>query len=83
MPVCDPYLLRQGRLDEGCRSYALALVRVLAGHDVAHQGAVGVVHHQRVARQCRAPKPAQRREPAAAPEKPNFDEVPFDDDIPF
>ncbi|HQW60597.1 single-stranded DNA-binding protein [Thermomonas sp.] len=32
-------------------------------------------------RQQRAP--AQRREPAAAPEKPNFDEVPFDDDIPF
>ena len=29
------------------------------------------------------PAPAQRREPAAAPEKPNFDEVPFDDDIPF
>ena len=31
-------------------------------------------------RQQRAP--AQRREPAAAPEKPNFDEVPFDADIP-
>ena len=27
--------------------------------------------------------PAQRREPAAAPAKPNFDDVPFDDDIPF
>ena len=27
--------------------------------------------------------PAQRREPAQAPAKPNFDDVPFDDDIPF
>ena len=32
-------------------------------------------------RQQRAP--AQRREPSAAPAKPNFDDVPFDDDIPF
>ena len=29
------------------------------------------------------PAPAQRREPAPAPQKPNFDDVPFDDDIPF
>lgn len=28
-------------------------------------------------------EPAQRREPSAAPAKPNFDDVPFDDDIPF
>ena len=27
--------------------------------------------------------PAQRREPAQAPAKPAFDDVPFDDDIPF
>lgn len=27
--------------------------------------------------------PAQRREPAPAPAKPAFDDVPFDDDIPF
>lgn len=27
--------------------------------------------------------PAQRREPAQAPGKPAFDDVPFDDDIPF
>ena len=27
--------------------------------------------------------PAQRREPAQAPTKPAFDDVPFDDDIPF
>jgi single-strand DNA-binding protein len=26
---------------------------------------------------------AQRREPSAAPAKTNFDDVPFDDDIPF
>lgn len=28
-------------------------------------------------------EPAQRREPSAAAAKPNFDDVPFDDDIPF
>ena len=38
------------RLDQRGCACALALVRILAGHDVTHQGAVRVVDHLRVAR---------------------------------
>ena len=61
MPVADPHLLGLGTLDQRYRARALTLVRILTGHDVAHQRAVWVVHHQRMARQCRTAKPAQRR----------------------
>lgn len=55
VPVADPHLLSLRLLNQRRRARALALVGVLAGHDVAHQRAVRVVHHQRVAWQRRAP----------------------------
>lgn len=66
MPIPDPGLSRLGAFDQFGRAHALALVGILAGHDVAHQGAVRVVDHQRVARQRRAAKAAQRRQPLLA-----------------
>lgn len=63
VPVCYPHLLREGRLDQRGCCHALALVRILTRHDVAHQGTVRVVEHQRVARASRAAKAAQRGQP--------------------
>ena len=58
--VCDPDLARPGAIEQGHHSGALAFVGVFAGHQVDHLRQVGVVDHQAVARQRRAPVFAQR-----------------------
>lgn len=55
-----------GALHQGLHLDALAFVRVLAGHDIAHQAHVRFVDHQAVTGQRRAPMPAQRLQPLVA-----------------
>ena len=62
LPIRHPELPRLGAVQQGANRRALALVRVLAGHDVGDQPAVGVVHHQRVSRQRRPAVAAQGRQ---------------------
>lgn len=50
VPLSHPYLLGLGVLQQWHHDSSLTLVRVLAGCDAAHQGAVRDVDHQRVAR---------------------------------
>lgn len=64
--VANPHLPCLRLLNQSGCARALALVGILASHDVAHQRAVRVVHHQRVARQRRAPQSAQRSKPLLA-----------------
>ena len=59
LPIRHPELPRLRAVQQGADRRPLALVRVLAGHDVGDQSAVRVVHHQRVSRQ---------RRPAVAPQ---------------
>src|SRR4051812_47940960 len=61
LPIRHPKLPRLRAVQQGADRRALALVRVLAGHDVRDQPAVGVVHHQRVSRQRRPAVIAQGR----------------------
>jgi hypothetical protein len=60
--VGDPQLLRLRTLQQRPRHRTLLGVGILARHDVRHQPAVGVVHHQRVARQRRTPVAPQGRQ---------------------
>lgn len=66
MAIGDPCLPRLGASDQLGGVHTLALMRVPACQDIAHQGAVRVVDHQRMAGQCRAAETAQRRQPLLA-----------------
>lgn len=66
VPISHPYLLGLCLLQQWHHDSSLALVGVLARGDVAHQSAVRVVDHQRMARQRRATQPTQRAQPFLA-----------------
>ena len=75
---------------DGIKQYTTDIIgedmQMLGGGDGQRGGGEGGGYQQRGSgggdRQQRAP--AQRREPSAAPaQAPSFDDVPFDDDIPF
>lgn len=75
---------------DGVKHYTTDIIgedmQMLGGGDGQRGGGEGGGYQQRASgggdRQQRAP--AQRREPSAAPAQPaSFDDVPFDDDIPF
>src|SRR6185312_1671412 len=48
MPVGDPQLAGLRAVQQRRNRGTLAHMRVLAGHEVAHQAAVRVIHHQRL-----------------------------------
>ncbi|WP_240099582.1 single-stranded DNA-binding protein [Thermomonas flagellata] len=59
-------------------------MQMLGGGDGMRGGGEGGGYAARGGERPSRPAPAQRREPAPAPAKPSgFDDVPFDDDIPF
>lgn len=60
--VSQPQLARLGTRHQRPRHGTLALVRILARHNVRDQGLVGVVDHQGVSGQGRAALTAQRRQ---------------------
>jgi hypothetical protein len=60
VPIGYPQLPGLGTVHQGLHAHSLALVRVLAGHDIAHQAQVRVVDHQAVSRQRRPSMLAQR-----------------------
>ena len=62
MAVGDPHLSRPGRLQHRKGQHAFALMRVLPRDQVAHQAAVGIIHHDRLPRQSRPTMPVQHRQ---------------------